>query len=165
MEFRADDFLIEVSDENMTAFFLLQMACIQLCKVSFNISWDRHQKRSSRNGPYDGFIYNTMMWGMYYVCIFHGYLVMILMSVVSLYLKVGSHRGESGHSEIWKKKLISESPVTLSLNNDQIDELQRGLLFGEIIKLPQDLRPDADLMCNMLVPCITPTLHYFTHLK
>ena len=68
---RRQDFTIMFEDNkpNYSVFWLLELACTQLCKISFNSN--RHNYHTQRGPPpnelYDCFIYNTMVWGTY-VC-------------------------------------------------------------------------------------------------
>ena len=68
--FRARDFTIMFDDSNrgnVGVFLLLELACIDLCKVSFTNRQNHHiQKKPPSNELYDRFIYNTLVWGMYF---------------------------------------------------------------------------------------------------
>ena len=91
----------------------------------------------------------------------------LILSAVSLSLKVRSRRGAVTRStpKQWKDHLTSRSHL-ITLNQAQIDGLKIGVKFGKAIELPSDLRLNADLMCDMLVPRdpSTVTVRYFTHL-
>ena len=66
----------------------------------------------------------------------------------------------------WKDHLTSRSHL-ITLNQVQIDGLKIGLKFGRAIELPPELKFNAELMCDMLVPRdpSTITVRYFTHLS
>ena len=69
----ASDFTIMFDDKegDMAVFLLLELACIKLCKISFTKRQSHHtQKKLSSNELYDRFIYNTMVWGMYFYTVF-----------------------------------------------------------------------------------------------
>lgn len=58
--------MFEDSKANTSVFLLLELACIQLCKVSFATRQGHHvQKKPPPNELYERFIYNTMVWGMF----------------------------------------------------------------------------------------------------
>lgn len=102
-----------------------------------------------------GYVHTLTSFVVFYICD----------AIVSLSLKVGSHRGERCNSGIWKQQLITNCRVVLNLNIAQIDELKKGLSFAEAVELPQDLRPTADLMGNILVPSDSVSTMHFKHLK
>ena len=87
---------------------------------------------------------------------------------VSLYLKVRSHRAPTTRSSLkpWQDHLASRSHL-LTLNQVQIDCLKSGLKFGKAIGLPEELKLNAELMCDILVPRdpSTTTVRYFTRLQ
>ena len=153
---------------DMAVFLLLELACIELCKISFARRQSHHtQKKPPSNVLHERFIYNTMVWGTYFLTVCILYLAFIVLSAVSLSLKVRSHRGVVTRStpKQWKDHLTSRSHL-ITLNQAQIDGLKIGLKLGKAIELPSDLRLNADLMCDMLVPRdpSTITVRYFTHL-
>ena len=64
------DFTIMLNDgENSSVFFLLELACVTMCKISAM----KNQKKTSSE-LHDHFIYNTMVWGTYILCDTHVYL-------------------------------------------------------------------------------------------
>ena len=71
-----------------------------------------------------------------------------------------------GNLKIWKDQLTSRSHL-ISMNDFQIECLKNGLLFGKAIDLPRELRLNAELMQDMLVPPDPSSVNvrYFTHLR
>lgn len=96
------------------------------------------------------------------------HIILFKIITVSLSLKVRSHRGTvtRGNLKIWKDQLTSRSHL-LSMNDFQIECLKNGLLFGKAIDLPRELRLNAELMRDMLVPPDPSSVNvrYFTHLR
>ena len=92
----------------------------------------------------------------------------IYIHTVSLALKVRSQRGTitRSTSQPWRERLISRSHQ-LTMNMAQINGLKLGLKFGKAIELPQELKLDAQMMRDLLIPHDTTSKcpRYFTHLK
>ena len=66
--FSAPDFTIMFDDKmtDMGVFRLLELACIQFCKISFQTRQSHHtQKKPPPKILHERFIYNTMVWGMF----------------------------------------------------------------------------------------------------
>ena len=112
-------------------------------------------------------LFTTQWFGVctyfYWFCTYYETMI----PTVSLSLKVRSQRGAVTRNapKQWEDHLTSRSHH-ITLNQAQIDGLKIGLKFGKAIELPSDLRFNADLMCDMVVPRdrFTITVRYFTHL-
>ena len=56
--------MFDEGKDNPSVFYLLEQACIHLCKVSFKTRQAHHtQKKPPSSVLYERFIYNTMVWG------------------------------------------------------------------------------------------------------
>ena len=168
---RGKDFTIMFNDgktSNPSVFYLLEQACLQLCRISF---YSRQKAYTSRRPPtpdlHERFVYNMMMWGKskYFLLFPTSY---ITLCAVSLSLKVRSHRGTVTRSLLkpWKDHLTSRSHL-LSMNESQIDCLKAGLKFGKAIALPKEFKFNSELMRDMVIPPdpTSTTVRYFSHLK
>ena len=112
----ASDFTIMFDDKkgDMAVFLLLELACIELCKISFARRQSIHtQKKQPPNILHERFIYNTMVWGTYV------YFCCSTLWLVSSYLQCRCLWKWGPAEELWPGALPSNgrtiSPVEVTL--------------------------------------------------
>ena len=57
----------DIQRANISAFYLLELACIQMCKIS---ALSRRKRTATSAELHDHFIYNTIVWGMFWAAIY-----------------------------------------------------------------------------------------------